>query len=92
MKILLSQFRRSYTFTISIEKSIELILDKLEENKPLTNYEGFDVTKGKGRFGPYIKWNGTFINVNKNYDFENLNENDCIKLIVDKKLRMLKKY
>ena len=74
-------------FTISIEKSIELILDKLEENKPLTNYEGFDVTKGKGRFGPYIKWNGTFINVNKNYDFENLSENDCIKLIVDKKAK-----
>ena len=74
-------------FTISIEKSIELILDKLEENKPLTNYEGFDVTKGKGRFGPYIKWNGTFINVNKNYDFENLSEDDCIKLIVDKKAK-----
>jgi len=74
-------------FTISIEKSIELILDKLEENKPLTNYEGFDVTKGKGRFGPYIKWNGIFINVNKNYDFENLSEVDCIKLIVDKKAK-----
>ena len=74
-------------FTISIEKSIELILDKLEENKPLTSYEGFDVTKGKGRFGPYIKWNGTFINVNKNYDFENLSEDDCIKLIVDKKAK-----
>ena len=74
-------------FTISIEKSIELILDKLEENKPLANYEGFDVTKGKGRFGPYIKWNGKFINVNKNYDFENLSEDDCIKLIVDKKAK-----
>ncbi len=74
-------------FTISIEKSIELILDKLEENKPLANYEGFDVTKGKGRFGPYIKWNGKFINVNKNYDFENLSEDDCVKLIVDKKAK-----
>ena len=48
-------------FTISIEKSVELILNKQKENKPLINYEGFDVTKGKGRFGPYIKWNGTFI-------------------------------
>ena len=43
-------------FTISIEKSVELILNKQKENKPLINYEGFDVTKGKGRFGPYIKW------------------------------------
>ncbi len=74
-------------FTISIEKSIELILNKQKENKPLINYEGFDVTKGKGRFGPYIKWNGTFINVNKNYDFENLSDEDCIKLITDKKAK-----
>ncbi len=74
-------------FTISIEKSVELILNKQKENKPLINYEGFDVTKGKGRFGPYIKWNGTFINVNKNYDFENLSHEDCIKLITDKKAK-----
>ena len=74
-------------FTISIEKSVELIINKLKENKPITNYEGFDVTKGKGRFGPYIKWNGIFINVNKNYDFENLSEDDCIKLIVEKKAK-----
>ena len=74
-------------FTISIEKSVELILNKQKENKPLINYEGFDVTKGKGRFGPYIKWNGTFINVNKNYDFENLSDEDCIKLITDKKAK-----
>ena len=79
-------------FTISIDKSVELIINKLKENKPITNYEGFDVTKGKGRFGPYIKWNGTFINVNKNYDFENLSEDDCIKLIVEKRPRTLKKY
>ena len=74
-------------FTISIEKSVELIVNKQKENKPLINYEGFDVTKGKGRFGPYIKWNGTFINVNKNYDFENLSDEDCIKLITDKKAK-----
>ncbi len=74
-------------FTISIEKSVELILNKLKENRPLINYEGFDVTKGKGRFGPYIKWNGIFINVNKNYDFDNLSDEDCIKLITDKKAK-----
>ena len=74
-------------FTISIEKSVELILNKQKENKPLISYEGFDVTKGKGRFGPFIKWNGTFINVNKNYDFENLSDEDCIKLINDKKAK-----
>ena len=71
-------------FTITIEKSIELIKEKREAQKPIIIFKGNDVTKGKGRFGPYLKWNGTFINVNKKYDFDNLTENDCIELIEDK--------
>ena len=47
-------------------------------------YKDNGVTKGKGRFGPYLKWNGTFINVNKKYDFDNLTESDCIELIEEK--------
>ena len=33
---------------------------------------GLPVQKGKGRFGPFIKWNNMFINVNKKYDWDNL--------------------
>ena len=71
-------------FTITIEKSIELIKEKREAERPILVYKDNDVTKGKGRFGPYLKWNGTFINVNKRYDFDNLTENDCIELIEEK--------
>ena len=71
-------------FTITIEKSIDLIKAKIEAQKPILVYKSYDVTKGKGRFGPYLKWNNTFINVNKNYDFDNLTEEDCIKLIEEK--------
>ena len=71
-------------FTITIEKSIELIKEKREAERPILIYKDNDVTKGKGRFGPYLKWNGTFINVNKKYDFDNLTENDCIELIEEK--------
>ena len=71
-------------FTITLEKSIELINLKREADKPIANYKTFDVSKGMGRFGPFIKWNNTFINVNKNYDFDKLNEKDCIELIEDK--------
>ena len=71
-------------FTITLEKSIELIDLKREADKPIANYKSFDVNKGRGRFGPFIKWNNTFINVNKNYDFDKLNEKDCIELIEDK--------
>ena len=68
-------------FTITIEKSIELIKAKMEAQKPILVYKSHDVTKGKGRFGPYLKWNNTFINVNKNYDFDSLTEDECIELI-----------
>ena len=47
-------------------------------------YEGLPVTKGKGRFGPFIKWSGMFINVNKKYDWDNLSDTDIVTLIEDK--------
>ena len=71
-------------FTITIEKSIELIKAKMDAQKPILVYKSHHVTKGKGRFGPYLKWNNTFINVNKNYDFDNLTEEDCVELIEQK--------
>ena len=42
------------------------------------------VQKGKGRFGPFIKWNNTFINVNKKYDWDNLSDSDIKELSEDK--------
>ena len=71
-------------FTITLEKSVELIEAKRTAQKPIINYKSFDVTKGKGRFGPYLKWNNTFINVNSKYDFDELTEQDCIELIEEK--------
>ena len=71
-------------FEIDLDSAIKLILEKRESEKPIVEYKGHGVSKGKGRFGPFIKWNGTFINVNKNYDFDNLSESDCIELIEEK--------
>ncbi len=71
-------------FTISLDKSIELIEAKKAAQKPLITYKSHDVTKGRGRFGPYLKWNNTFINVNSKYDFDSLTEQDCIELIEEK--------
>jgi len=48
-------------------------------------YEELPVTKGVGRFGPFIKWNGWFINVSKKYDFDTLSKDDIATLIEDKK-------
>ena len=69
---------------IDIKKAIELIKEKQKADAPIFNYNRLPVTKGVGRFGPYLKWSGLFINVNKKYDFNNLSENDIIKLIEEK--------
>jgi len=70
--------------SVTMERALELIQEKMEADKPVTTYEGLPVTKGKGRFGPFIKWNNLFINVPKKYDFENLTQSDCNELIAAK--------
>ena len=70
---------------IDLEKATIYIRKKKELNAPIMIYEDLPVTKGKGRFGPFIKWNDTFINVNKKYDFDQLSDEDIVELIEEKK-------
>ena len=70
---------------IDLEKATIYIKKKKELNAPIMIYEDLPVTKGKGRFGPFIKWNDTFINVNKKYDFDQLSDEDIVELIEEKK-------
>jgi DNA topoisomerase-1 len=69
---------------IALERAIELIEDKLQADAPIATYNGEAVQKGTGRFGPFIKWNGIFINVGKKYNFDNLTQSDIVELIEDK--------
>ena len=71
--------------SISLEDAIVIIEDKIKADAPIHVYENMDVQKGKGRFGPYIKWNNIFINVNKKYDWDNLSTSDIEELIEEKK-------
>ena len=66
--------------------AVELIREKEKANMPIHKYKDFPVTKGKGRFGPFIKWNNLFINVNNKFDFENLSQKD-IEFLIDEKLK-----
>ena len=77
--------------TITLEDAISLIEDKIKADAPVHVYEGKDVQKGKGRFGPYIKWNNMFINVNKKYDWDNLTIDEIEELIEDKKQKEIEK-
>ncbi|SHI69294.1 type I DNA topoisomerase [Pseudozobellia thermophila] len=78
-------------FEVDFERAVELIKEKQKADAPIYVYEGKEVTKGTGRFGPFIKWDGMFINVNKKYDFDNLSEADIIELIEAKKQKEIDK-
>jgi DNA topoisomerase-1 len=69
---------------VSMVRAQELIDEKAIADAPIAVYKGEGVQKGTGRFGPFIKWNGIFINVSKKYDFNNLSQSDIEALIEDK--------
>lgn len=76
---------------ITMERAAELIQEKEKADAPIAMYEDKEVTKGTGRFGPFIKWDGMFINVNKKYDFDNLSKEDIVELIEAKKQKEIDK-
>lgn len=69
---------------VSKERAQELIDEKALADAPIATYKGEAVQKGVGRFGPFIKWNGLFVNVSKKYNFDNLSQADVEELIEDK--------
>ncbi len=72
--------------SVDYDRAIEIIKERQKADAPIAQYEGLPVTKGKGRFGPFIKWNNLFINVPaKGYEFENLSQDD-IETLISKKV------
>ena len=78
-------------FEVDMDRAIVLIKAKQLADAPIAHYEDKEVTKGVGRFGPFIKWNGMFINVNKKYDYDNLTKDDIVELIEAKKQKEIEK-
>ena len=72
--------------SVNIDSAIPLIDEKLKSDEPIHIHNDLPVIKGKGRFGPFIKWNEMFINVNKTYDFDNLTV-DNIEELIELKLK-----
>ncbi len=76
---------------VDMERALELIKAKEKADAPIYVYDGKPVQKGVGRFGPFLKWNDIFINVNKKYDFDNLSDAEIEELIEDKKRKEIEK-
>jgi len=76
---------------VDMDCAIELIKEKKKADAPIYTYEDLPVQKGTGCFGPFLKWNNMFINVNKKYDFDALSDADIIELIETKKQKEIDK-
>ena len=71
--------------SVELDRAIELIRQKQNADAPIATYQGKPVTKGRGRFGPFIKWDNLFINVPRAYNFDGLTQKEVEELI-EKKL------
>lgn len=73
---------------ITLETAVKLLaLPKVIGLNPNTNKE---ITVAVGRYGPYLKHDGKFISIPKNYDYLNLSINDCIKIITSSSSQLRK--
>ena len=77
---------------VSLDRAIEVIQMKQEEDAPIGFYDQKPITKGKGRFGPFIKWDGLFINIPRAYNFDTINEKECGELIEKKVEKEANRY
>jgi DNA topoisomerase I len=77
---------------VSFDRALELIKEKQTADAPVGFFNELPITKGKGRFGPYIKWNEMFINVPRRYDFDNLSQADMNELIEAKSAKEANRF
>ena len=67
--------------SVDYDRAVSIIEEKKKADAPVASYKGEPVTKGVGRFGPYLKYQDIYINVPKKYDFENLSQKEVEELI-----------
>lgn len=79
-------------FSVTQEVAENFIKEKIEADAPIATYKGEPVTKGKGRFGPFVKYKDLYVNVPKKYDFDNLTQGDIEELISAKLEKEANRY
>ncbi len=77
---------------IDMNRATQLIEQKIKADAPVGFYEEKPITKGTGRFGPFIKWDGMFINVPKRYNFDTLTIAEMNELIDAKVIKEANRY
>jgi DNA topoisomerase I len=70
--------------TVDMERALQLINEKQQADAPIAFYNGKPITKGKGRFGPFIKYENLYINVPRRFNFDALTQEDVNELVSQK--------
>lgn len=84
-------------YEIGYERAVQIIEEKrmtpdLARNpRNLGNFEGKEVIVSKGRFGPYIKYDGTFYSIPRNEDAWTIGLDRAIEIVTAKKELQAKK-
>ena len=86
--------REDDPYSIDADRAIQLIQQKRAESvsESLGEYEGKLVTTGKGRFGPYVKFEDKYISIPRNESLAELTLNRAIELIEAKRQAEANKY
>lgn len=81
-------------YTITEERAVELILQKRAESASDTigEYQGKPITTGKGRFGPYVKFEDKYISLPKGDQLGQVTLERAIELIEQKRQAEANKY
>src|SRR5690606_29095403 len=66
---------------VDMDRAVQLITEKEIADAPIAHYKGQPVTKGKGRFGPFLKMGDLYVNVPRAYNFDHLSQKDIEELI-----------
>ena len=79
-------------FSVNQERAEEIIREKQKADAPIATFNEEPVTKGVGRFGPFIKYQNIYVSVPKKYDFDNLSQSDINELIEAKLEKEANRY
>ena len=79
-------------FEVDFDQATELIEAKKDADKPLGSYKGEPITRGKGRFGPFLKWKDLYVNIPRKFNPDAITLDQCFELIEAKVNKEANRY
>lgn len=77
---------------VDLEQAMPWIKAKLKEEEPIAFFQDEPITQGKGRYGPYLKWQGMYVNIPKRIDPDTIDKDTAVELVEEKKEKEDKRY